>query len=160
MGMVLIGVLVAGTYAYEISGPKLESMDFGGSAESLSAGTPRVLVAPLQTRGGSVTIESIRLDHPVFGLRATFALANVGCGQGFATSAITTNCELGSPDGAKVGPGNPAMLVASYELAFPTTVAAPDVIVTYHAGAARTRTTRLGLRICLSSQALTPGVCE
>ncbi len=159
LGVAMVGALLAGAYWYAASGPRVEPMGDSGSAGSLSVGTPRVLIAPLQTRGGSVTIESIRLAHPVVGLPATFALANAGCGTGFATSAITANCKLRSPHGAKLGPADPAMLVASYTLVSPITVAAPDVIVIYQAGSLRTRTTRLGLAICLSPGDLASGAC-
>lgn len=40
------------------------------------------------SRGGTVTIESVRLAHPVVGLRANFAISSSACGSGLATEAI------------------------------------------------------------------------
>ena len=47
----------------------------GVGADGVPVGSPRVVVTPWQSQGGTVTVESIRLAHPVVGLSATFAIS-------------------------------------------------------------------------------------
>ena len=133
--------------------PRPEALPFGGGADSVPVGSPRVVVTPWQSQGGTVTIESIRLAHSVVGLSATFAVSSQSCGSGIATASILVDCHgLAAPHGARLSPTGTSTLVISYQLTGPQPVEihAPDVLVTYRAGL-RTRTVGLGLDICLSS---------
>ena len=116
-------------------------------------GSPRVLVTPWQSRGGQVTIESIRLAHPVAGLRGHRAISSSACGSGFATQSILAYCPgLAAPHGARLSPTSTTTVMIATLADQPVKIDAPDVLVTYRVGL-RTRTVALGLHLCLSSPA-------
>ena len=102
-----------------------------------------------------MTVESIRLARPVDDLTATFGLSSATCGQGFTNAEALARCTIVAPRGARISPTSTSLIVISYRLTRPVTIMAPDVVVTCRS-AGETRTTSLGLDICLSGVGSTP----